>query len=148
MPEQIGNFISTNVYDGRLKTVHALASGACCRFVNVWKGKEEQRGHSWVNVEELKTIIQLARTYHAQGKSYRIITPYDAQRSLLENSLKGAGIPWEDRVFNVDSFQGNENDHIIVSVVRTNKIGFLKDNRRVNVMLTRCKPDTNADKME
>ncbi len=34
---------------------------------------------------------------------------------------------------------GNEEEHIIISVVRTQKIGFLQEARRVNVMLTRCK---------
>ena len=34
---------------------------------------------------------------------------------------------------------GNEDDFIIISVVRTDKIGFLRENRRANVMLTRCK---------
>lgn len=127
MPVPIGNFISNNVYDGRLKTVHRINSDACCRLVNVQKGKEAQKGFSWIvrpsivhcymtlsdfkkhqNVEEAKTVIQLARTYNAQGKSYRIITPYDAQRSLLESNLKTSGIPWENRVFNVDSFQGTQ----------------------------------------
>jgi regulator of nonsense transcripts 1 len=90
-----------------------------------------------------------------KGRSYRIITPYDAQRGLLEDALKKEKIPWEDKVFCVDSFQGkqptlnnqrfswrvlgNEDDYIIISIVRTKKIGFLADQRRVNVMLTRCK---------
>jgi AAA domain len=34
---------------------------------------------------------------------------------------------------------GNEEDFIIISLVRSEKIGFLKEDRRVNVMLTRCK---------
>ena len=34
---------------------------------------------------------------------------------------------------------GNEEDHIIISVVRTEKIGFLANRRRSNVMLSRCK---------
>lgn len=34
---------------------------------------------------------------------------------------------------------GNEDDYIIVSLVRSEKIGFMKEMRRVNVMLTRCK---------
>ncbi len=34
-----------------------------------------------------------------------IITPYDAQRALIERQLKDDGLPWE-HVFNVDSFQG------------------------------------------
>lgn len=95
---------------------------------------------------------------HIRGLSYRIITPYDAQRGILENALKTSTskIPWEDKVFCVDSFQGrsfaavfrgfdgrpilgNEDDYIILSIVRTEKIGFLQEQRRVNVMLTRCK---------
>ena len=41
----------------------------------------------------------------------------------------------------VDSFLdlGNEDDYIIISLVRSEKLGFLTDERRVNVMLTRCK---------
>jgi AAA domain len=34
---------------------------------------------------------------------------------------------------------GNEDDYIIISVVRTDKIGFLREDRRANVMLSRCK---------
>ncbi|KAF9525642.1 AAA domain-containing protein, partial [Crepidotus variabilis] len=72
-------------------------------------------------------------------KSYRIITPYEGQRSLIENAMKKADLQWGDKCFNVDSFQGNEDDYIIISVVRTREIGFLKNLRRTNVMLTRCK---------
>ncbi|KAJ7903468.1 AAA domain-containing protein [Mycena olivaceomarginata] len=137
MPEQLGTFIGKHVYDGKLKTVHRN-SAQCCWFVDV-KGKEEAKGRSWINVAEAKAAIAEAREYYDKNKSYRIITPYDAQRALLESTLKAAKIPWENKVFCVDSFQGNEEDYIILSIVRTEKIGFLAEPRRVNVMLTRCK---------
>ncbi len=45
-----------------------------------------------------------------QGVSnFRIVTPYDAQRSLIEKSLKDGKLDWKDKVFNVDSFQGRQN---------------------------------------
>ncbi|EIW84346.1 hypothetical protein CONPUDRAFT_50903 [Coniophora puteana RWD-64-598 SS2] len=130
-----------------------------CFFVNV-RGHEVAMGRSWVvrsfasifrtdtrrsltircqNEEEVATVVRLARFFDSKGQSYRVITPYDAQRSLIEKALENAGLSWENKCFNVDAFQGNEDNHIIVSLVRTERIGFLKNVRRTNVMLTRCK---------
>ncbi|KAG1869550.1 AAA domain-containing protein [Suillus subluteus] len=75
----------------------------------------------------------------AKNKQFRIITPYDAQRSLIEEHLKLQKLDWEDKCFNVDSFQGHEEDYIVISLVRSRALGFLADLRRTNVMLTRCK---------
>ena len=109
------------------------------------------------NDSEVRVVIQIARRYQTLGKSYRVITPYDGQRNRLEQALKNDGLLWEDKCFNVDSFQGtplyfvprvfdklvfylgNEEEHIIVSLVRSEKVGFLKNLRRTNVLLTRCK---------
>jgi superfamily I DNA and/or RNA helicase len=86
-----------------------------------------------------------------------VITPYDGQRGLIEGMLKYEKMEWEDRCFNVDSFQGmlkllhsissnsntlekgNEADNIIISLVRSRGLGFLNNERRMNVMLSRCK---------
>ncbi|KAG1821663.1 AAA domain-containing protein [Suillus subaureus] len=139
MPLVIGSFISRHVYDQKLMTVHDITNKAACRFLDVKKGKEEKSGKSWANQQETSMVIHLARIYHKQGKQFRIITPYDGQRSVIEKQLQSAKLPWEDKCFNVDSFQGNEEDHIIVSLVRTQGVGFLTNMRRMNVMLTRCK---------
>ncbi|KAJ7170756.1 AAA domain-containing protein [Mycena crocata] len=137
MPEQIGAFIGKHVYDGKLKTVHRITK-PCCRFISV-KGTEVAKGRSWINVAEAQAAIAEARVCYSKGRSYRILTPYDAQRGILEQTLKAAKIPWENKVFCVDSFQGNEDDYMIISIVRTERIGFLAEQRRVNVMLSRCK---------
>lgn len=139
MPVPIGQFISRHVYNHQLKTIHSITTAKSCIFVDVANGKEAKKGSSWMNQREIQVAMSLAKKYHNLRKRYRIITPYDAQRSLLETELQGERLPWEDRCFNVDSFQGNEEDFIIISIVRSEKIGFLKENRRVNVMLTRCK---------
>ncbi|KAG1750831.1 P-loop containing nucleoside triphosphate hydrolase protein [Suillus lakei] len=138
MPLVIGSFISRHVYDQKLKTVHDIDSKAACRFLDVKRGQEQRAGKSWVNQQEISVVIHLARIYHGQGKQFRIITPYDAQRSTIEKQLELAKLPWEDKTW-LTVTAGNEEDHIIVSLVRTQGVGFLNNARRTNVMLTRCK---------
>jgi superfamily I DNA and/or RNA helicase len=50
--------------------------------------------------------LKIAKKLEEDGHSYRIITPYDAQRSLIEDEMKVKKLQWEDKCFNVDSFQG------------------------------------------
>lgn len=50
--------------------------------------------------------MKLADKLQASGKSYRIITPYIAQTTSIEESLKQAELDWGNKCFNVDSFQG------------------------------------------
>ncbi|KAG2074300.1 P-loop containing nucleoside triphosphate hydrolase protein [Suillus decipiens] len=106
MPLVIGNFISRHVYNQKLMTVHNVNNKAACRFLDVKRGQEQKAGHSWINQQEISVVIHLARIYHGQGKQFRIITPYDGQRSTIEKQLELAQLPWEDKCFNVDSFQG------------------------------------------
>ncbi|KAH7884456.1 P-loop containing nucleoside triphosphate hydrolase protein [Phlebopus sp. FC_14] len=110
MPPQIGKFISQAVYQEQLlsNSGHPLADtgDTVCHFVNVAAGQQISQGTSLKNVEECKAILLLASIFQAEHKSFKIITPYDAQRTLLENALKEAELEWGDTCFNVDSFQG------------------------------------------
>ncbi|KAI6108102.1 P-loop containing nucleoside triphosphate hydrolase protein [Pisolithus sp. B1] len=139
MPSAISDLISQKVYNGRLKICHANSVSLPCRFVDVRRGQEEPSGTSWVNPAEAGTVVRIAGAYQAKGRDFRIVTPYDAQRALIEHELEAANLEHDDKVFNVDSFQGNEAEHIVISVVRSDKLGFLANQRRTNVMLTRCK---------
>ena len=74
----------------------------------------------------------------------RIITFYSSQVLLIQNLLKKANIKGV-LVATVDSSQGCESDIVIVSFVRSREstqrhtIGFLKDERRINVAITRAR---------
>ncbi|GJE88613.1 AAA domain-containing protein [Phanerochaete sordida] len=138
MPVTIGSFISKAVYDGQLQSCHKI-TGPACFFVDVSDGKEKRSGTSWENIAECHAACKIAAKLQEEEEDFRIITPYDAQRNALENTLKTAGVPWQNKCFNVDSFQGNEEDNIIISLVRSSELGFLNDLRRTNVMLSRCK---------
>ncbi|KAG1876585.1 P-loop containing nucleoside triphosphate hydrolase protein [Suillus subalutaceus] len=109
-----------------------------CHFINI-PSQEQLHGTSWKNLGECQTILLIASMLQEKNKQFRIITPYDAQRSLIEEHLKLQKLDWEDKCFNVDSFQGHEEDYIVISLVRSTALGFLADLRRTNVMLTRCK---------
>jgi len=66
-----------------------------------------------------------------------VLTPYTKQVSELKSR-----VPNDVGVFTIDSFQGRESDIIIFSTVRCNverDIGFVEDERRLNVMWTRAK---------
>ena len=58
------------------------------------------------NLLECKAVIQLAEKLQEQQKSYQIITPYEGQRASIEQEMKTNGLSWENKCFNVDSFQG------------------------------------------
>ncbi|KAK4694120.1 hypothetical protein P7C70_g8796, partial [Phenoliferia sp. Uapishka_3] len=159
MPSLVGDFISKHVYNSKLHSASSVSSSKeCLKFIDVRSGLEESSGHSTKNVAELQVVLALIQYYYAD-KNFKILTvssrgaaallilltevlfvqPYDAQRNEIEGALKAAKLPWEDRVFNVDSFQGQEDEIIIVSVVKTARLGFLNEIRRSNVMLTRLK---------
>ena len=65
------------------------------------------------------------------------ISPYSGQVAAAKEVL-----PKQLRISTIDSFQGQEKENIILSLVRSNDdgdIGFLKDYRRMNVAITRAK---------
>eukprot|EP00392_Amoebophrya_sp_AT5.2_P008571 g8599.t1 len=80
-----------------------------------------------------------------------VITPYSAQQKLLDRKLQSLTQALNKRnqnknsvkinilVSTVDGFQGSEADIVLLSLVRTKEMGFLKDPRRMNVALTRAK---------
>lgn len=70
-----------------------------------------------------------------------VITPYSAQSARLQREL-GALIDAGLEVDSVDGFQGREKRVIVFSAVRSNEraeVGFLADERRLNVAITRAK---------
>ena len=69
--------------------------------------------------------------------------PYLAQRHALLNELRRRNLLSSGIFVNtVEGFQGNERDIMVISTTRSNVIGalgFLEDDRRMNVMLTRAR---------
>ena len=71
-----------------------------------------------------------------------IITPYNAQAALLKEKRVQSAALAPVEISSVDGFQGREKDAIVISMVRSNtrgEVGFLADNRRMNVAVTRAR---------
>lgn len=78
--------------------------------------------------------------------SIGIISPYNAQVYEIQEKVKqytwASNSGFSVNVGSVDGFQGGEEDIIILSTVRSNesrKVGFLSNEQRVNVAITRAR---------
>ena len=107
------------------------------------KGESEEIAKSHVNKEEGDLIIKILnhindnRNMNPNIKTIGVITGYREQQNYIKRHLnkkiKGLEIGTFDR------FQGREYDLVIASMVRTDKLGFMKDIRRMNVAFSREK---------
>jgi superfamily I DNA and/or RNA helicase len=142
MRHSIAQFSNNYFYEGKLKTIPELADqGVHFTFYDTaGAGCEEQQGengNSLMNQGEMDTVIQLINLLELDPTKTALISPYSGQVNLAKQLL-----PTSIRVSTIDSFQGQEMENIIISLVRSNdegEIGFLKDHRRMNVAMTRAK---------
>ena len=115
-------------------------------FLDVADGRSETQegGYSSLNKAEAawieKILSELREIDRGLFGKTSIITFYKAQKEWLEDIIsKTFGTKHGIRIETVDSFQGQENEIIIASTVRTDHIGFARDKQRVNVAISRAK---------
>ncbi|CAL5219614.1 g1484 [Coccomyxa viridis] len=115
----------------------------------------EERATSILNVAEASMVLSLymelrARYSHlSSSNQIAVISPYKAQVGLLRSKFDealGERARQLVDVSTIDGFQGREKDIVIFSAVRSTKskggrsrIGFVADERRLNVGLTRAR---------
>ena len=120
-----------------------------------WNIKSEEElskdSKSYINRYEAECISQIVDHMKENGvnaTNIGIITPYSAQQYYLIDNLHRICNKAQATYINnieissVDAYQGREKDFIILSCVRSNDscdIGFLQDEKRLNVSITRAK---------
>ena len=121
------------------------------QFVNVEEfnghGEEMNSNNSFYNLAEAEYCIGLYMYMCLVGynpSQISILTTYNGQKELIkEIYTKKCG--WNKffnnigKICTVDKYQGQQNDFIILSLVRTKKIGYLRDIRRFIVSLSRAR---------
>lgn len=168
MPELIMGFSNAEFYQGRLiadesTKAHVFPTeGNVIEWIDTagagYSDQQEAESLSTCNPEEalfaasyLNELVEGIGSESFLGKSWSIglIAPYSAQvrllRTLVFESEEYPGLRQvrdQLTIDTVDGFQGQERDLMMLSLTRSNEqgeIGFLADERRMNVALTRAK---------
>ncbi|KAJ3068917.1 hypothetical protein HDU98_007996 [Podochytrium sp. JEL0797] len=102
-------------------------------------------GESLQNRGEADLVVQHVASLLESGvlvSQIAVITPYSAQVVLLKSLFAQQPVFAGLEVGTVDSFQGAEAEAVVLSLVRSNvrgEVGFLGDERRLNVAVTRAR---------
>lgn len=164
MHESIMIWSSDAMYDSKLMAAESVRFRKFDQFENVLTlidttGADENfkeivgddDDDSKSNIGEAEIVMRtvekfLSEKYKILPSEIGVITPYSGQLSLLREMR--AVRSEENEIFKdveistVDGFQGREKEAIIISTVRsneTNEVGFLSDERRMNVAITRAR---------
>ncbi|XP_042759888.1 DNA-binding protein SMUBP-2 isoform X3 [Panthera leo] len=104
---------------------------------------EEEDDQSKGNPGEVRLVslhVQALVEAGVRASDIAVITPYNLQVDLLRQSL--AHRHPELEIKSVDGFQGREKEAVVLSFVRSNRkgeVGFLAEDRRINVAVTRAR---------
>jgi len=121
------------------------------QFINVGdfegKGEIQTTPQIYQNLGEAEYCVALFMYMRLLGypaNKISILSTYNGQKSLIRDVIRQR-CAWNplfgepSKVTTVDRFQGQQNEFVIVSLVRTNHVGFLRDVRRLIVMVSRAK---------
>ncbi|XP_076848340.1 DNA-binding protein SMUBP-2 [Brachyhypopomus gauderio] len=108
--------------------------------LNEMENTDEQskgnRGEVDIVALHVKTLTEAG----VQTKDIAVIAPYNLQVDLLRQKLSNEHPELE--IKSVDGFQGREKEAVLLSLVRSNRkgeVGFLAEDRRINVAVTRAR---------
>ena len=111
------------------------------------RGETEPVRHFVQNLGEAEYVVsvyQYMRLLGYPASKISILTTYNGQKALLQDVVarRCAGHPLFGRpatISTVDQYQGNQNDFILLSLVRTKTFGHLRDVRRLVVATSRSR---------
>ena len=133
--------------EGARPDVLGMGGHNCWYFDHTWPEDTNSEGSKF-NEQEALMVAKLCSYLVANGTptdKITILTFYNGQRKTLRHKLgKEASLMGMNfKIHTVDSYQGEENDVVILSLVRSpvsdHAIGFLDDTRRAIVAMSRAR---------
>lgn len=121
------------------------------QFVNVedfeGRGESQPTPYFYQNLGEAEYCVALFMYMRLMGipaERISILSTYNGQKALLRDVVR-TRCSWNPlfgepaKITTVDKYQGQQNDFIIVSLVRTQHVGHLRDVRRLVVTMSRAR---------
>uniref|UniRef100_H2ZD58 Intron-binding protein aquarius n=1 Tax=Ciona savignyi TaxID=51511 RepID=H2ZD58_CIOSA len=109
-------------------------------------GESEPNPFFYQNLAEAEYCVSLFMYMRLLGYSANeitILTTYNGQKLLLRDVVRQRcgdnPLGWPSKITTVDRFQGQQNNYIILSLVRTKHVGHLRDVRRLIVAMSRAR---------
>ncbi|KAD7116894.1 hypothetical protein R6Q59_006423 [Mikania micrantha] len=121
------------------------------QLINVpdYHGKGETAPSPWFyqnegEAEYLVSVYIYMRLLGYPANKISILTTYNGQKLLIRDVINRRCAPYDfiglpNKVTTVDKFQGQQNDFILLSLVRTRFVGHLRDVRRLIVAMSRAR---------
>uniref|UniRef100_G1R4B8 DNA-binding protein SMUBP-2 n=1 Tax=Nomascus leucogenys TaxID=61853 RepID=G1R4B8_NOMLE len=116
-----------------------LVDTAGCGLFELEEEDEQSKGNPG-EVRLVSLHIQALVDAGVPARDIAVVSPYNLQVDLLRQSLVHRHPELE--IKSVDGFQGREKEAVILSFVRSNRkgeVGFLAEDRRINVAVTRAR---------
>ncbi|KAJ7942622.1 Embryo defective protein [Quillaja saponaria] len=117
--------------------------------VQDYLGKGETTPSPWFyqnegEAEYLVSVYIYMRLLGYPANKISILTTYNGQKLLIRDVVNRRCVPYDfigppNKITTVDKFQGQQNDFILLSLVRTRFVGHLRDVRRLVVAMSRAR---------
>jgi len=121
------------------------------QFINVpdfdGKGETAPRPHYYQNLAEAEYVVATYMFMVLIGypaEKITILTTYNGQKDLIRDIIRHK-CSWNPifkkpgKITTVDKFQGQQNDYILMSLVRSETVGHFRDPRRLTVAISRAR---------
>lgn len=116
-----------------------LIDTAGCGLGEMEVPDEQSKGNEG-EVDIVELHVKALTTAGLNARDIAVIAPYNLQVDLLRQRLSAKHPELE--IKSVDGFQGREKEAVVMSLVRSNRkgeVGFLTEDRRINVAVTRAR---------
>ncbi|KAK3422889.1 hypothetical protein EUGRSUZ_G03254 [Eucalyptus grandis] len=114
-----------------------------------YHGRGESAPSPWFyqnegEAEYVVSVYMYMRLLGYPANKISILTTYNGQKLLIRDVINRRCVPYDfigppSKVTTVDKFQGQQNDFILLSLVRTRFVGHLRDVRRLIVAMSRAR---------